>query len=183
MDYRAKVSLIGNENTGKTSLIIRYINNTFSEEYMTTLGADFVDKVFTSSDLATLNSDDTLSLTVWDMAGQSHFKDIAKIYCEGSAGFIIVFDVNNADSFDAVKEWKEFQSKICPDACFLVVGNKSDLEHKISSEKIAKLEKEIKAKIIFTSAKEDLMSENSNVKNVFESMARDIFQKHKANVD
>ncbi len=51
MEYKGKVSLIGDESTGKTSLILRYIKDTFTEEYLTTLGADFVERTYMSGEL------------------------------------------------------------------------------------------------------------------------------------
>lgn len=171
MEYKGKVSLVGNEKTGKTSLILRYLKNTFTEEYITTLGADFVDKTYTEEDISELGPTDELTLVLWDMAGQAHFHNIAEIYCEGSNGLIIVFDVTNRDSFEALPKWAEFANRVCPGAEKLIVGNKTDLERVITDEEIAKMKKKINIDIELTSAKENLESDSSNVKNVFQKMA------------
>ena len=178
MDYRAKISLIGDEKTGKTSLILRYIKNSFTNEYITTLGADFVDKSYTHEDLADLKPGDELTITIWDMAGQSHFIDIAKIYCDGSAGIIIVFDANNRKSFDSVPKWFEFAQSIAYNGVIAIVGNKIDLPRQIEEAEIKKMEKKLGIPITFTSAAAELEDEISNVSNVFKETAAKIFHNH-----
>jgi small GTP-binding protein len=178
MDYRAKISLIGDEMTGKTSLILRYIKNSFTNEYITTLGADFVDKTYTHDDLEELNPGDEFTLTIWDMAGQSHFKEIAKIYCEGSAGMIIVFDANNHESFLSIPKWFEFAQTISYNGVIQVIGNKIDLPRQIEEGEIKKMEKKLGITIHFTSAAAELEDEISNVGNIFKEMAAKIFRNH-----
>lgn len=183
MEFKCKVSLIGNERVGKTSLILRYINNTFSEEYMTTLGADFVDKNYTHEEIDLLKGNDSFNLVLWDMAGQSHFQDIASIYCEGSAGIIIVFDVTDKESFEALPKWIEFVNKVAKDALRVIVGNKTDLPMAISEADIKKMEKKIKTPIRLVSAKMNLDEEDSNVKDVFTTMATDLLLKFQDQIE
>ena len=179
MEYRAKVSLIGSERTGKTSLILRYLKNTFTNEYLTTLGADFIDKTYTHENLAGLDQGDELIITYWDQAGQAHFKQIAEIYCEGSAGMIIVFDVNDPSSFEEIPNWVEFAQKVAPEAKLIIVGNKVDLEFKVSKAEIQKLEKQMEIPVHLTSAKVELKDDLSNVCNVFDEIAQKIIIQHK----
>ena len=178
MDYRAKVSLIGDERTGKTSLILRYLKNKFTNEYITTLGADFVDKTYTHDNLEELQPGDEFTVTIWDMAGQAHFVDIAKIYCEGSAGIIIVFDQNDPDSFSTVPKWIKFTQEVSPDAVVMIVSNKADLENEVQSSEIEKLSKKTGISIHYTSAKAELKDEISNVNDVFELIAKKILKNH-----
>ncbi|MHA1775532.1 MAG: Rab family GTPase [Promethearchaeota archaeon] len=177
MEYKGKVSVIGPEGTGKTSLILRYIKNTFSEEYIATLGADFIEKTYDSVDLPQLRSREKMTIVYWDMAGQSVFKEISSIYCEGSLGLIIVFDVNDRKTFEELPKWLEFPKQICPDAITMVVGNKTDLEFKISPKEISQMEKRLNLKIEFVSAKRELDDERSNVRNVFTKMASELLKK------
>ncbi|UYP47715.1 hypothetical protein NEF87_004000 [Candidatus Lokiarchaeum ossiferum] len=183
MEFKCKVSLIGNERVGKTSLILRYINNTFSEEYMTTLGADFVDKNYTRDDIGILKGNDSFNLVLWDMAGQSHFKDVASIYCEGSAGIIIVFDISDKESFEALPDWIQFADKVAKDALRIIVGNKTDLPMAISEAEIKKMEKRIKTPIRLVSAKMNLEEEDSNVQDVFTTMATDLVIKFQKQIE
>ncbi len=177
MEYKGKVSLIGDESTGKTSLILRYIKDTFTEEYLTTLGADFVERTYMSGELPQLSASDELTIVFWDMAGQSHFKSIATIYCEGSSGMIIVFDINERASFDGLPEWVKYARQTCPTADILIVANKTDLEWAVTEQDIKKMEKQVKAEILLASAKMALDDEKSNVLNVFQTMAGAVFGK------
>ena len=176
MDYKCKMSIIGDENVGKTSIILRYLNNTFTNQYITTLGADFVDKVYTNSDLPSLNPKDSLTVTLWDLGGQKSFQEISTLYCEGSAGIMIVFDVSDFNTFKSVPNWIEFAKKCCPKAQIVIIGNKSDLESTINPEEIRKLEENIGSKIYFSSAKVSLADKLSNVNNVFEFMADNLLK-------
>ena len=176
MDYKCKMSIIGDENVGKTSIILRYLNNTFTNQYITTLGADFVDKVYINSDLPSLNPKDSLTVTLWDLGGQKSFQEISTLYCEGSAGIMIVFDVSDVDTFKSVPNWIDFAKKCCPKAQIVIIGNKNDLESTINPEEIRKLEEKIKTKIYFSSAKVSLTDELSNINNIFEIMAENLLK-------
>jgi len=176
MDYKCKMSIIGNENVGKTSIILRYLNNTFTNQYITTLGADFVDKVFSNSDLPTLDPKDSLTVTLWDLGGQKSFQEISTLYCEGSAGIMIVFDVSDNNSFKSIYEWLDFAKNCCPKAQILIIGNKNDLEYTIDPEEIRKLEEKMGNKIYFSSAKLSLTDKNSNINNIFEIMAENLLK-------
>ena len=164
---------------GKTSLILRYLNNTFTNQYITTLGADFVDKIFTNPDLPSLDSKDSLTVTLWDLGGQKSFQEISTLYCEGSAGIMIVFDVSNNDTFKSIPTWETFATKCCPKSKIMIIGNKNDLESTINPEEIQKLEKEMGSKIYFSSAKVNLTDNLSNVNNIFENMAEILLKNFK----
>jgi small GTP-binding protein len=172
MKYSFKLSLIGDEFTGKTSIILRYIKNTFLSEYKATLGADFVDKIYNSKNMPELEKNTTISATIWDMAGQAHFKDIASIYLEGSMAILIVFDVNNPKSFENLPKWKKLRDDICPISDIVIIGNKCDLENLIPDSEIEEMEKTLGTKIIFGSAKT-----NENVLDIFADVVRKIYQK------
>jgi len=170
------MSIIGSENVGKTSIILRYLNNTFTNQYITTLGADFVDKVFTNSDLPSLNSEDSLTVTLWDLGGQKSFQEISTLYCEGSAGIMVVFDVSDVKTFESIPSWLDFAQECCPKSKIMVIGNKNDLESTINPEEIRKLEEKIGSKIFFSSAKLSLTDKNSNINNIFEIMAESLLK-------
>lgn len=176
MDYKCKMSIIGDENVGKTSIILRYLNNTFTNQYITTLGADFVDKVFTNSDLPTLDPKDSLTVTLWDLGGQKSFAEISTLYCEGSVGIMIVFDVSSENSFKSIPIWLDFAKKCCPKAQILIIGNKNDLESTIDPEEIRKLEEKMESNIYFSSAKVGLNDDISNINNIFEIMAENLLK-------
>jgi len=176
MDYKCKMSIIGDENVGKTSIILRYLNNTFTNQYITTLGADFVDKVFTNSDLPNLDSKDSLTVTLWDLGGQKSFQEISTLDCEGSAGIMIVFDVSNKSTFKSIPTWLDFAKNCCPKAQIMIIGNKNDLESTIDPEEIRKLEEKMGNKLYFSSAKVGLTDGLSNINNIFEIMAENLLK-------
>ena len=179
MDYKCKMSIIGDENVGKTSIILRYLNNTFTNQYITTLGADFVDKVYTNSNLPTLDPKDSLTVTVWDLGGQKSFQEISTLYCEGSAAIMIVFDVSEVGTFKSIPTWLDFAHECCPKAQIMIIGNKMDLESTIDPEEIRKLEEKIGSKVIFSSAKAELTDKISNINNIFEKMAENLLKDFK----
>ena len=176
MDYKCKMSIIGDENVGKTSILLRYLNNTFSSQYITTLGADFIDKVYTNSNLPSLKSNESLTVTVWDLGGQKSFKEISTLYCEGSAAIMIVFDVSDLGTFKSIPIWLNFARECCPKAQIMIIGNKNDLESTINPEEIRKLEEKMGCKIYFSSAKVSLTDDLSNINNIFENMADNLLK-------
>jgi small GTP-binding protein len=143
-----------------------------------TLGADFIDKEFTHENFPELKEKDKLTITLWDLAGQSHFEDIASIYIQGSVGIILVFDVNNLKSFNDLIKWKKICDQSCIKPIYLAVGNKSDLNSEIPESEIKAMEKTLDVSIDLVSAKLAL-----NVNDIFEKMAKKLltqfFNKYK----
>ena len=137
-------------------------------------GAGVVEKEYTSADLQGLNDGDRFTMVIWDLAGQSHFEEIANFYIQGSAGIIIVFDVNNKKSFHNISRWKAIYDRICPKAEILIVGNKTDLENVISENDMKSIEDKFNSKIQFVSAKNDY-----NVQNIFQLIASKILHTQK----
>lgn len=172
MELKCKISLLGNEQVGKTSLILRYIRNTFTPDYKTTLGADFIDKEFTNKEFPELKEKDRMILTIWDLAGQAHFEEIASLYIHGSAGIILVFDVNNPISFESIAKWKKIAEKVSQNAIFICVGNKSDLRP-ISDAELKELEQKIGMSIVLASAKTAV-----NVDNIFANIAQKLLEQY-----
>ena len=87
-DYLFKILLIGNSAVGKSSLLLRFAENTFPESFLPTIGVDFKIKTF-------LLEGQTVKLQIWDTAGQERFKTITSSYYKGAHGIIIVFDITD----------------------------------------------------------------------------------------
>ena len=104
---QCKVVLIGESGVGKTSIIARYMTNTFSTTLTTTAGANFTTKtVFLEEE------NQSIKYEIWDTAGQEKFRSIVKNYYIGSTAAILVYDITNRESFNKVvnywyKEIKE----------------------------------------------------------------------------
>mmetsp|Transcript_60760 Transcript_60760/g.149433 ORF Transcript_60760/g.149433 Transcript_60760/m.149433 type:complete len:537 (+) Transcript_60760:169-1779(+) len=121
-DHLFKIVLIGDSNVGKTSLLTRFSDNTFTDSFIATIGVDF--RVRTIQ----LNGK-TTKLQIWDTAGQERFRTITSAYYRGADGIIIVYDVTNKDSFENVQMWLGEIDKHAQDTSSvkLIVGNKCDL--------------------------------------------------------
>jgi len=120
-----KLVLVGEGGVGKSSLVLRYVDDTFLEEDVGTIGADFKIKF--------LNIGKTrLKLQIWDTAGQEKFRVMTSSYFAGASAVVVVFDKTNRESFNNIEKWiKEARSFMDPQVsrnlAFLIVGNKCDL--------------------------------------------------------
>ncbi|XP_034462852.1 ras-related protein Rab-38 [Hippoglossus hippoglossus] len=123
-EHLYKVLVIGDLGVGKTSIIRRYVHQTYSNNYRATIGVDFALKV--------LNWDsETVRLQLWDIAGQERFGNMTRVYYREAMGAFIVFDVTRPTTFEAVIKWKEdLDSKLMLDngqsIATVLLANKSD---------------------------------------------------------
>lgn len=117
-----KVVLLGEGCVGKTSLVLRYCQNTFNDRHITTMQAAFLKK--------RLNiSGKRIDLAIWDTAGQERFHALGPIYYRDSHGAVLVYDITDEDSFEKVKNWvKELRRMLGNDVALVICGNKSDME-------------------------------------------------------
>ena len=164
-DQKIKIMVIGESLVGKTALITRYTNNSFSGTYLTTVGIDFQTKLLNINDK-------TIKVELWDTAGQERFRNIAKNYFQSSDGFLIVYDITSKSSFEKLSFWNEQVNLNAPENTkYIIVGNKKDLEEKreVKIEEGENFVKENKVKFYETSAKD-----GSNVNEVFELLAKEI---------
>ena len=143
-----KVVLLGEGKVGKTSIILRYVKNQFSETYQQTEQAGFQTK--------RLNVEGrSVNIAIWDTAGQEQYHSLAPIYYRDSHGAILVYDITDDDSFTKVCNWIKELRKIVGDIPLSIVGNKTDLEkyRNVSQEEAEQYSTDIKAKHFQTSAK------------------------------
>jgi small GTP-binding protein len=97
-DALYKIVLIGESNTGKTSLLLRFADNVFTEQYLCTIGVDFKTRTLT------VDGRSLVKLQVWDTAGQERFRSISHAYYRNSHGCVAVYDISNRASFDHLEE-------------------------------------------------------------------------------
>jgi len=119
-----KLLLIGDSSTGKTSLLRRFVDDSFTPSFVSTIGIDFKVKTVTMPSDGT-----TVKIQVWDTAGQERFRTITSAYYRGAHGVLIVFDVTKTESFEHVRDvWIPAVQKEAASARVIVlVGNKCDL--------------------------------------------------------
>lgn len=164
-DYLFKLLLIGDSGVGKSCLLLRFADHTYTESYISTIGVDFK--------IRTIELDGkTIKLQIWDTAGQERFRTITSSYYRGAHGIIVVYDVTDLESFNNVKQWlNEIDRYACENVNKLLVGNKCDLVSKKAVEYETAKEFADKLDIPFleTSAKAA-----TNVEKAFLTMAQEI---------
>ena len=153
--------MLGHFGVGKTSLMRRFIDDTFSEDYKVTLGVQIQKKV------VQLRSGRKLPLIIWDVEGNTTVKNARLSYLLGSNGFIYVFDATRLDTFSELNEEIEFLLETYPKAKIKVIGNKLDLVSKQSLIDILTAKK-VKYDYL-TSAKT-----GENVNDMFQELAQDL---------
>ncbi|KAF7629215.1 hypothetical protein Mgra_00009279, partial [Meloidogyne graminicola] len=149
--------IIGDSGVGKSSLLLRFSDNTFSANYITTIGVDFKIRTITVKGYK-------VKLQIWDTAGQERFRTITSTYYRGTHGVVVVYDVTAPDSFSNVKRWLHEIETNCENVQRILVGNKLDEPTRVVSEVEAKrFADSIKINYFETSAKENL-----NVEQMFQ---------------
>ena len=149
LDLQYKLLFLGDTSVGKTSLLIRYIDNKYDGESLPTVGVDVRYKYVTLENKK-------IRVDIWDTAGQERFKNITKNYFRGAHGIILVFDITNKATFDVLKTWFiTAQNTVPPETEMIVVGNKIDLEDKrvINFESLKEFGIKHKIDVFETSAK------------------------------
>ncbi|KAJ5152655.1 Ras-like GTP-binding protein RYL2 [Penicillium canariense] len=125
----AKIVVLGAQGVGKTSLVQRYVRNSFDPSTTTsTVGASFVTKRVLDT-----TSDTTVRLQIWDTAGQERFRSISRLYYRGAHACLLCYDITDDNSFQEMAGWlRELRRNISgdgdPDPLVIhVVGTKSDI--------------------------------------------------------
>jgi small GTP-binding protein len=116
-----KFIIIGSSGVGKTAILKRLTEDTFSSDSQSTIGVEF------DSTLVEVDGQ-SVKLQIWDTAGQERFRSIAKAYFRNAVGVILVFDICVRKTFEDVNMWLNDVHSLCdPTAVVILIGNKSDL--------------------------------------------------------
>lgn len=169
-DYLFKLLLIGDSGVGKSCLLLRFADDTYTESYISTIGVDFK--------IRTIDLDGkTIKLQIWDTAGQERFRTITSSYYRGAHGIIVVYDTTDLESFNNVKQWlHEIDRYASDNVNKLLVGNKSDLTTKraVSFDQAKEFADSLGIEFVETSAKN-----STNVEKAFMMMASQIKMRYK----
>lgn len=164
-DYLFKLLLIGDSGVGKSCLLLRFADDTYTESYISTIGVDFK--------IRTIELDGkTIKLQIWDTAGQERFRTITSSYYRGAHGIIVVYDVTDQESFENVRNWlQEIERYANENVNKLLVGNKCDLTSKkvVDYTTAKELADHLGIPFLETSAKNA-----TNVEQAFMTMAAEI---------
>lgn len=147
--FQYKVVLLGEGCVGKTSVVVRYVQNSFNEKHLTTLQASFLMKKLNIAGKR-------VELAIWDTAGQERFHALGPIYYRDSNGAVLVYDITDEDSFQKVKNWvKELRKMLGQEITLCIVGNKIDREkdRNVAQEQAEEYAKSVGAVHYQTSAK------------------------------
>jgi len=169
-DHLFKLLIIGDSGVGKSSLLVRFADNQFSGNYITTIGVDF--KIRTIE----LNGE-RVKLQIWDTAGQERFRTITSTYYRGTHGVIVVYDVASGDSFANVKRWLHEINQNCDEVSRILVGNKCDDPDRrvVLKEDATRFANQMGIQLFETSAKE-----NINVEEMFRAITHLVLSSKKA---
>lgn len=164
-DYLFKMLLVGDPSVGKSSLLLRFIDDVYTGDYATTIGVDFKTRTTTIDDTR-------VKLQIWDTAGHERFRAITSGYYRGAHGVVIVYDVASRSSFENVRYWADEVKKFAPaEVSRLLIGNKCDLdeERQVSTSEAERHADELGVVYIETSA----LSAH-NVEEAFDRLCADI---------
>lgn len=166
--YIIKICLLGEANVGKTSLVYRFIENKFRENYKSTLGVNLLKKDLTFQEYG------DVSAQIWDLGGQESFRNLRKLYLEGANGALLVYDCTQTKSFEKLQDWIQDFRNARGNEPVLLIGNKVDLDNniKVSESEAKEFAKNYSLKFIETSAKT-----GSNVEEAFIGIIKSILKK------
>lgn len=172
-DYLIKLLLIGDSGVGKSCLLLRYSDDSFTSSFITTIGIDFKIK-------SILLDDKKVKLQIWDTAGQERFRTITTAYYRGAMGILLVYDVGDQNSFNNVVNWmRQIDEHAAENVNRVLIGNKCDVDasqRQVTHEMGKSLADEYGIRFFETSAKN-----NINVEEAFMCMAKDIVERLKEN--
>uniref|UniRef100_A0A8C9WK89 Ras-related protein Rab-6B n=1 Tax=Scleropages formosus TaxID=113540 RepID=A0A8C9WK89_SCLFO len=159
-----KLVFLGEQSVGKTSLITRFMYDSFDNTYQATIGIDFLSKTMYLEDRTV-----SVRLQLWDTAGQERFRSLIPSYIRDSTIAVVVYDITNLNSFQQTSKWiDDVRTERGSDVIIMLVGNKTDLADKrqITTEEGEQRAKELNVMFIETSAKTGY-----NVKQLFRRVA------------
>ena len=171
--YQFKIVIVGDYSVGKSTLISKFVENRFRDQYIPTLGVNISRK---SLDI----NDSHIDLMIWDIAGQDQFLNVRQRFYQESEGYFIVFDTTRRSSLEHIGRWyREVLKYIETDTTpFVIVANKIDLKDDVvcnDDEIISTLiENEMNVKMIIKTSAKD----GTNVEYAFKILGKTILKKY-----
>ncbi|KAG0141661.1 hypothetical protein CROQUDRAFT_663504 [Cronartium quercuum f. sp. fusiforme G11] len=123
--YQFKLVLLGESAVGKSSLVLRFVQDDFQEYRESTIGAAFLTQT------VQLNDQTTIKYEIWDTAGQERYKSLAPMYYRNANCAVVVYDITSLASLEKAKTWiRELQKQADSQIVIALAGNKADLEER-----------------------------------------------------
>ena len=161
------ILVLGNSSVGKSSIIVKYTDNMFSLNYITTLGIDFKQKNIK------LKNGKEIRLKIFDTAGQERYKSVSLSFIKKADGVLLVYDISNKSTFDAINQWiKSLSDTGKENLPIVLAGNKCDLsddKRQVSKEEGKQKSEEYNIPFYETSCKDGI-----NIKEVFDKIIDEI---------
>uniref|UniRef100_A0A7S2XMX4 Ras-related protein Rab-21 n=1 Tax=Attheya septentrionalis TaxID=420275 RepID=A0A7S2XMX4_9STRA len=187
-EHGFKIVLLGEGRVGKTSILVRYVDDTYEEGTASTLQASFMEKTLkvgpaSERQLVNGGKTETAKLSIWDTAGQERFHALGPIYYRDANGAVLVYDVTDESTFERVKMWtKELRTMVGEEdrISIAIVGNKLDLiasgrtSRRVSTEDAMEYAKSVGAMHFDASAKE-----GTGVQDAFLQLTRKMIEQRK----
>ena len=172
-NFLAKILLLGEYRVGKSSMVLRYVEDRFPGDYIATIGANFLVK---SVNFLFKGEEYKCGLQIWDIGGHARSSEVGRIFFQGVSGALLVYDLTRRETLDKIPLWIDRLKRSSPNAKVYLIGNKNDLvdERQTSKEEGQQVKDQLKMESFFeTSAKTgDLIQET------FENMARLLVESH-----
>ncbi|GAB5366555.1 hypothetical protein AAMO2058_001153200 [Amorphochlora amoebiformis] len=169
--HSIKVAMVGDPQIGKTSLMVKYVEGKFNEDYIQTLGVNFMEKT-----IELKNAEITFS--IWDLGGQREYMEMMPLVCNEATALLFMFDLSRPATLASVRQWYMEARKLNKRAIPFLIGTKFDyfsqmqLSHKQEMTKQArKFAKAMKASLIFSSAQHGI-----NVAKIFKIVLAKAFR-------
>ncbi|CAD8155356.1 unnamed protein product [Paramecium pentaurelia] len=163
-DLLIKILLIGNSGVGKTQILLRYTENQFKTSFLSTIGIDFKIKKIQVDEKV-------VKMQIWDTAGQERYQTITQTYYKGAMGIILVFAVNDKETFNDIDKWmNQIKQHASDNIIKVLIGNKTDLPDRcITYEQALKMAQKYNIPYFETSAKD-----GTNINDTFQQIAKTI---------
>ncbi|PSN36514.1 Ras-related protein Rab-4B [Blattella germanica] len=148
-DFLFKFLVIGSAGAGKSCLLHQFIESKFKDESSHTIGVEFGSKIVNVGGKS-------VKLQIWDTAGQERFRSVTRSYYRGAAGALLVYDITNRETFNALTNWlSDARTLASPNIVILLVGNKRDLdaEREVTFLEASRFAQENELMFLETSAK------------------------------
>eukprot|EP01134_Creolimax_fragrantissima_P004935 CFRG4935T1 len=166
-----KVGMLGDAQTGKTTLMVKYVEGSFDEDYIQTLGVNFMEKSITIQQTE-------ITFAIWDLGGQREFINMLPLVCNDAVAILFIFDLSRKQTLNSIKEWYRQARGFNKTAIPFLVGTKYDVYNELSQKektdihnRAKKYSDAMKAPLIFCSS-----SHSINVQKIFKIILAKAFE-------
>ncbi|MBY9005168.1 MAG: GTP-binding protein [Candidatus Lokiarchaeota archaeon] len=167
-----KICIVGDGGVGKTSLVLRYCEDAFKDNYIMTIGSNFSTKSVFLPEYPNYE----IKLQLWDLAGQKHFSFVRPPFYRGATGIIYVYDLTRRSSFASMASWLDEVEKVIGRKSSVIVGNKLDLADENHRENGIQDGEALKNEIQAISYYETSAKEGNNVEQIFRDITLGILK-------